>query len=362
MVLSSPRPSSTRRTVLLPIVAALAAACSGSGSAPQLPPGSDYVPDVFIPAASLGALHVDGNRIADGGGATVVLRGIALADPDVVAENGHWNAEHFQKAREWGAQVVRIPIHPKYWRARGPAGYLALLDQGVTWAEQQGMYVIIDWHSIGDPVAQLYDGNWDAIYPTSQAETSSFWRIIAAHYKNDPAVAFYEIYNETTTWVGGASTGSTWASWKALAEGLIDVTRAQGASAICIVGGYDWSYDLSPIGADPVDRDGVAYSVHPYPGKRGEIAETAWQSDFGYLVATHPVFATEFGFESTAGTVATGTAAGYGTHITEFFASKGISWTVWVFHPTWTPSLISDWSYTPAVPEGVFFKALLQGV
>jgi hypothetical protein len=332
------------------------AACAGSAS---LPGPSDYEPDVFVPAAALPPLHVDGNRIADDQGTTVVLRGIALADPDQLDRDGHWDAEHFQKAREWGAQVVRIPVHPQFWRNRGPAAYLALLDQGVAWAEQQGMYVIVDWHSIGDPVSQRYDANY-GIYPTSQAETASFWRIIAAHYKDDPGVAFYELFNETTYWVGGANTGSTWHEWKTLAEGLVDVTRGQGATAICIVGGYDWSYDLRPVAADPVDRVDVAYSVHPYPVKAGETGETAWQDAFGYLTATHPVFATEFGFESTPGTVATGTAAGYGTHVTDFFASKGISWTVWVFHPTWTPSLIADWSYTPRDPQGVFFRGLLQ--
>jgi endoglucanase len=360
MILSESAPRRHRRRGPLPfLLVALATSCSGDRS--SAPGGSDYVPDVFQPAASLPPLHVDGSRIADADGATVVLKGLALADPDQLDRDGHWDAEYFQQARSWGAQVVRIPVHPRYWRERGPAGYLALLDLGVTWAEEQGMYVVIDWHSIGDPVAEVYDQSW-GIYPTSQAETRSFWRIIAAHYKADPGVAFYELFNETTSWTSAGSTGTTWTQWRLLAESLIDVIRAQDAPAVCIVGGLDWSYDLSPVGADPVQRDGVAYSVHPYPSKRGEVAEAAWQADFGYLTATRPVFATEFGFDANpAETVAYATAAGYGTHITDFFAARGISWTVWVFHPTWTPSLLSDWSYTPASPQGVFFEDLLRG-
>ena len=55
------------------------------------------------------------------------------------------------------------------------------------------------------------------------------------------------------------------------------------------------------------------------------------------------------------------TAAGYGKHITDFFAARGIGWTVWVFHPIWTPSLLSDWSYAPSSPQGIFFRDLLRG-
>jgi hypothetical protein len=303
--------------------------------------------------AALAPLHVDGNQIVDEGGTPVVLRGLALADPDQVARDGHWNEQHFEQARSWGARVVRIPVHPQFWRTRGPKAYVALLDQGVSWAEQRGMYVILDWHSIGDPVAGKYQ---DAIYQTTQDETKAFWTTVAARYKNDPAVAFYELWNETANL--GSST--TWHDWKGLAEQLIDAVRAQQPSAIAIVGGFNWSYDLTPVGADPVQRENVAYSVHPYPIKRGPTATAAWESDFGYLTATYPVFATEFGFDANpSDEVAYATAEGYGKSITDYFASKGISWTVWCFHPTWTPQLLADWNYTPAAPQGTFFKELL---
>jgi endoglucanase len=345
------------RGVLASALGALALSCSDAGT--SRPSGSDYVPEEFVPATALAPLHVDGNRVADAGGNTVLLRGLALADPDQLDRDGHWDAEHFEQARSWGAQVVRIPVHPRFWRERGPAGYLALLDQGVAWAEERGMYVILDWHGMGDPTAEVYEPARGGIYVTSQAETRSFWRIAAAHYRNDPGVAFYELFNETTNWTSGGSTGTRWAEWRALAESLVDVVRGQGAVAVCIVGGFRWSYDLSPVGADPVARDGVAYSVHPYPSQAGA---SSWEADFGYLAATHPVFATEFGFDADPGdAVAHGTVEGYGIPITDFFAAHGIGWTAWVFHPTWTPSLLSSWSYTPAAPQGTFFRDLLHG-
>jgi hypothetical protein len=349
-----------RHWLALPFLAWSAMSC-GHGKT-STPGGSDYLPDVFVPAVVLPALHVDGNHIVDGSGATVVLKGIALADPDQVDQDGHWDEEYFRQAAAWGAKVVRIPVHPKHWRALGPGGYLALLDRGVAWAEALGMYVILDWHGMGDPVADVYEPGADGLFVTSQAETRSFWRIAAAHYRNDPGVAFFEIFNEATNWMSnGIATSTTWSQWRAMAETLIDIARAQGATAICIVGGFHWSFDLSPVGADPVAREGVAYSIHPYPSQAGATAVTAWQADFGYLTATYPVFATEFGFDGDpSDEVAYATADGYGTAITEFFAARGMSWTVWVFHPVWTPSLISDWSYTPTAPQGTFFQAVLE--
>ena len=72
-----------------------ATACGSGGS------GEAWVPDPFVPTASMSALHVDGNRIVDEHGTTVVLKGLALADPDQVSRDGHWNTEYFDQARSW---------------------------------------------------------------------------------------------------------------------------------------------------------------------------------------------------------------------------------------------------------------------
>jgi hypothetical protein len=328
--------------------------CKGS-------PAGEYVPDVFEPDVRLPALHVAGNRIVDADGTVVVLQGIALADPDQVNRDGHWDAEYFQQAASWGARIVRIPVHPKNWRRLGPAAYLALVDEGVRWAEAQEMYVILDWHGMGDPVADRYEPTADGLFVTSRAETEAFWRIAAAHFRNDPGVAFFELFNEPTSWMSdGTTTTTTWKQWRPLAEGLVDLIRGRGASAVCLVSGFHWAYDLTAAGTDPVARDGVAYAVHPYPSQGGATGVDSWQQSFGYLAATYPVFATELGFDADPGDpVAYATADGYGTLLDTFLADRGIHWTVWVFHPVWTPSLLADWSYTPTAPQGDFYRSLL---
>jgi hypothetical protein len=340
------------------LLGAVLLASIGCGSSDTQPIGSS-------PTGPPPLLRVQGNRIVDEHGATVVLRGLALADPDQLSRDGHWDAEYFQRAREWGARVVRIPIHPRFFRDRGPDGYLALLDQGIEWSKQQELFVILDWHSIGDLYAGAFDPSWGEIYPTTLPETLDFWRHVAARYRNEPRVAFYEIFNEPTQYPGtGRHTGTTWSQWRGVADQIVAEIRRDNPDAIAIVGGFDWAYDLRPVIADPVRHASVVYAVHPYPNKRPEPWESYWQADFGGFAGRYPVFATEFGFETAeqapGGSVAVATVE-YGQRILRFFDERDISWTVWCFHTTWTPSLLADWRYTPKRPAGEFFRdALLR--
>lgn len=97
-----------------------------------------------------------GNKSADPQGKTVLFRGLAISDPDKLQMQGHWSKEHFEKVEEMGAMIVRIPVHPVAWRERTPAEYLKLLDEAVGWCTGLGMYVDIDWHSIGNLTTGLF--------------------------------------------------------------------------------------------------------------------------------------------------------------------------------------------------------------
>jgi endoglucanase len=101
-------------------------------------------------AGTLPLVRVQGNAFVDADGEPILFRGLAISDPDKLAKQGHWTREHFEQVKEMGAMVVRIPVHPVAWRDRTPEGYLALLDQAVEWCTEMEMYVMIDWHSIGN--------------------------------------------------------------------------------------------------------------------------------------------------------------------------------------------------------------------
>ncbi|GAB4242561.1 MAG: hypothetical protein Kow00109_18280 [Acidobacteriota bacterium] len=312
----------------------------------------------LLAAAPLPALRVEGNRFVDAAGRTVILRGLNAADPDKLARDGQWNERYFQEMARWGANVVRIPVHPAAWRSRGSDAYLDLLDRGVDWAEQHGLYVVIDWHSIGNLKERKFQ---HAMYETDIDETIQFWKTIAKRYQGRAVVAFYELFNEPT--VSGPRFGSmTWPEWKEILVRIIAAVRREDPAKIVLVAGFDWAYDLRPVAENPLDAPNVAYVSHPYPQKRQPPWEEKWEADWGFVADEYPVFLTEVGFcleDEPGAHIPVISDESYGRALTAYAEKKGVSWAAWVFDVDWSPMLISDWNFTPTT-QGRFFKTYLQ--
>lgn len=301
------------------------------------------------------SIRVAGNHFVDADGRTIVFRGVSFSDPDKLEKSGHWNVRVFDEAKAWGANIVRLPIHPAGWRERGPEGYLALVDEGVAWARERNLKVILDWHTIGNLRTGLFQ---HPMYDTSPRETFEFWRRVSGRYADDPTVVFYELYNEPTTFQGRLGRLS-WPQLVELYDEMIGIIRAHDPSSIVLVAGRDWAYELGDVLAEPIAAPNVAYVSHPYPQKRSRPWEPKWDEDWGQVAERYPVFVTEFGF-APGGDVPTNGTRDYGRAIVDYMASKGLSWTAWCFDPDWAPTLIRDWDFTPT-EEGAFFRAVLRG-
>jgi endoglucanase len=306
-------------------------------------------------AATRRGVRIAGNRFLDAAGRTLVFRGVALADPDKMQREGHWTKRTFEEVKAWGANVVRLPVHPVAWRARGEKAYLALLDEGVGWAREAGLYVLLDWHVIGNLRTELVQ---DAMYDTTRRETLQFWRAASSHYADDPTLVLYELFNEPTD-DNGRLGRLTWSEWKPLLEEMVGIVRANDPSSLVVVAGLDWAYELREVLAHPVAAPGVAYASHPYPQKRPEPWEPKWEADWGHVAAKYPVFVTELGYARDGDVPFVGTNH-YGRAIVEYMAERNISWAAWCFDTRWVPTLIRDWQYTPT-EQGALFKAALQG-
>jgi hypothetical protein len=304
-------------------------------------------------------IRVEGKHFVDENGHEFIFRGVSFSDPDRLEKIGHWNKAYFEAARNWNANIVRFPVHPSAWRERGEEKYLKLLDQGIAWAAELGLYVIIDWHSIGNLRTELFQ---HPMYNTTKTEILRFWKTIAERYRNNPVVAFYELFNEPT-WYNGTLGKLSWEQHKELMEEIIVVIYAHDETVIPLVGGLDWGYDLTHVKYDPIGFPGIAYVAHPYPQKREAPWEEKWERDFGFVADKYPVVATEFGFMSADGRGAHIPVIGdetYGEAIINYFNKKGISWTAWVFDPVWSPQLIENWDFEPS-RQGRFFRdKLLQ--
>jgi hypothetical protein len=305
-------------------------------------------------AKKLPLISVAGNRFVDPDGRPILFRGVSIADPDNIEVQGHWSRELFVKVKETGATVVRIPIHPAAWRGRGAAKYLVLLDQAVEWSTELGMYVDIDWHSIGNLKQGLFQ---DPVYETSLPETLNFWRIMASRYNGNHTVAFFELFNEPTVANGQLGTAS-WEDWREINEEMIALIRAYDKETIPLVAGFDWAYDLTPLHFSPIRAEHIGYVAHPYPYKRSRPWTEKWEADFGFAADRYPVIATEFGFNSDTGTDAENAA--YANEITHFFETRKISWVMWCYDPAWGPTMITSWENFGLTGEGKFFSDFMR--
>jgi endoglucanase len=308
-------------------------------------------------ATAMKQIKVNGNSFVIDDDTPFILRGLNASDPDRLQAIGHWNRAYFEEIKNWGANVVRFPIHPRAWRKQGKQPYLKMLDEGVQWATELGIYVIMDWHSIGNLRTEMYQ---DDMYDTTQKETFDFWRNMAKHYKGNTTVAFFELFNEPTTYSGQLGT-CTWADWKKLNEEMIGIIRAHGNTAIPLVAGFNWAYDLTPVANDPLSIEGIAYVSHPYPMKRQKPWEEQWTKDWGFVKEKYPVILTEIGFsgaEEQGAHIPVISDETYGDAITKYCDDKGISWVVWVFDPQWAPRLFTDWHYN-LTRQGTYFKKAL---
>ncbi|MEN0047537.1 MAG: cellulase family glycosylhydrolase [Bacteroidota bacterium] len=315
-------------------------------------------------------LSIKENLLVDEKDSKVVLKGFNVADISKLKLNKQWNEHLFKELKDWGTNVVRIPIHPLSWRKHGKQWYFERLDEAVVWANKLGMYLIIDWHSIGNLKTAMYQ---HPMYVTTVNETMEFWRDISFRYKSVPTMAVYELFNEPTHDFIGNGAGSlgkiTWEEWRELLESIVDIVQVYDPEVVCLVTGFNWGYDLSQVMEHPIRRAQIAYAIHPYPQKAKVQEETIknfqtkWQEQWGYVADKYPLMATEFGWVKEDGygahvpVIHNGNT--YGPAIIDFMKSRNISWTAWVFDPDWSPVIINDWDFTPS-EQGAYLKSVLQ--
>jgi endoglucanase len=132
-------------------------------------------------------ISVNGKNFVTATGETIRFTGVSFSDPDKLEKEGQWNRRYFEEARNWGCNMVRFAVHPPRLNERGWEAYFKMMDDGIQWATELDMYVIIDWHSIGN----LNKEKWfRPIYITSWDETVKFWKMAAERYKGNTTVAF----------------------------------------------------------------------------------------------------------------------------------------------------------------------------
>jgi aryl-phospho-beta-D-glucosidase BglC (GH1 family) len=315
-----------------------------------------------VGSAPRGRLRVAGGKLLDGNGDQVVLKGLGFASISAAKSLGKWNEDYFANARAWNAELIRLPVNPADFRADA-AQTLLDLDDALRWCQKYGMYLIIDYHVVGNVTQGLFQ--WEEDLATTWPEIEAFWAAVSARYANEPTVAFFEIYNEPAAleYMGGSW---SFADWKKHADSIVAILRKHAPQTIPVVGGLDWCYDLSDGGDRPFADPDIALSAHPYPGRAKTNRRAAWDAAFGYLGARYPFILTEFGFDPNDQIEPYGTYRAdisYGREILHYAQDKSMSWTPFVFFndPGWPMPLFSDWETLTPTYSGQFFKDVLAG-
>lgn len=278
-------------------------------------------------------LHVEGNRLVDEAGRPVRLRGLMPIDPAVLHAENRFRRELFEDMAAAGANVVRIGVHPHYWED-DPDYLWRYLDPAVTWAGELGMYVIVDFHSIGN----LRTGRaplMPELYSHTEEMTLDFWMQVAGYFQDTPHVLF-ELFNEPQ--------GIEADAWRETAAGLVDVVRAQGAGQPVIVGGVEYARSLAWVLEDPVPGENIVYAVHIYPGH----SQILWDLYFGQVAASYPVLITEWGFVAddlqTQQEYLEGSVEGYGAPFLDYLDERGIGWVAAWYDDEWeAPMFTPGW-------------------
>ena len=126
-----------------------------------------------------------------------------------------------------------------------------------------------------------------------------------------------------------------------------------------IVGGVDWSYDMSGfLGGkglkDPLGN-GIIYANHAYPFK-GDTVEK-WIAKMEAATKEIPVIVSEFGSDPPGGAGLSGEA--WVKKVLAVLEGHKWNWTAWDLHPFAKPALIKDWNYEPTEHFGKWVKQAL---
>jgi endoglycosylceramidase len=193
------------------------------------PPGADV-------------LAVSGQRIVDGAGRTVHLRGVNAGGRSKFAPYAPFDfpaggydaalAVYLDRARSWGIDVLRVPFS---WQALEPIegqideAYLGRLDALIDGAWQRGMWTILDFHqdlyaepfcgdgfpswTLAEPGPPRHDcADWHTLYESAEVQAAfdafwsdtsgvrtkffAMWQRMVERYRDHPGVIGYEPINE----------------------------------------------------------------------------------------------------------------------------------------------------------------------
>ena len=170
-----------------------------------------------------------------------------------------------------GMNSIRIPFHYKlftneeYLGGQGAARGFILMDRVINWCRQEGLSVILDMHCApGGQTGDNIDDSWGTPFlfenEGSQQQTINIWKLIAQHYRNEPAVMGYDLLNEPIATYFDSSRYNHYL--EPLYKRITAAIRKADPNHLIFYGGAQWDSNFKIFGK-PYDSKAV-YTFHKY--------------------------------------------------------------------------------------------------
>jgi endoglucanase len=354
----------------------------------------DALPEVgvhehAVPTGPRTGLHVEGNRLVDGGGQTVSLHGVGRQGTEYRCSkyggifDGPSDQSSIDVMVSWNVNAVRVFLNEDCWlgiNCPSPADsgepipnpadfgepYVAAIRDYVALLEHNGITPILDLQ-LGAPGRTL--ANYPQLPMADRDHSPDFWRSVGETFAEDTAVVF-DLYNEPYP-DGDQDTAAAWTCWRdggacpgldyeaAGMQELVDAVRGAGAKNLLLVAGVRYGNVLSHWREyRPVDSGGnLAPAWHVYDVSYCRNA-ACWNDSVAPVMDEYPLVATEIGEFDCRDWFVQGVMA--------FLEAKGGSYSAnaWNAGPGWPcgssdatsgPSLIADFAGTPT-PYGQGYR------
>lgn len=243
------------------------------------------------PVSKHGKLSVEGTNLVDSKGQPFQLRGISTHGINWDVGKPYVNKKAFKTLRdEWGVNAIRLAMYTEEYNGYCSGGSKSqlkkLINKGVSYATDLGMYAIIDWHI-------LSDGDPNEHY----SDAKKFFTAMAKKYKNYKNV-IYEICNEPN--------GCSWKEIKSYAKKIIKAIRKYDKDAVIIVGTPTWSQlgsdgTSNEVADNPITGyDNIMYSLHFYASESSHNEYLPDKVEYA-MEKGLPVIVSEFGLSEASG-------------------------------------------------------------
>ena len=231
------------------------------------------------PLKKHGELKLDGQTIVDKNGEKFQIQGISTHSISAFPEYINSNVFKFIK-NNLNCNTIRLCVYTVE-----DEGYTTDLfpkiDEGIEYATEQGMYVILDWHTLKDANPNI-----------NKESAKEFFSRMVERYKDYENI-IYEICNEPN----GAT---TWDDVREYALEIIPIIRDCNPNSLIIVGTPNYCKNLEDVVSNPItEYDNLLYSFHFYASSHKQSMREKLDSAY---IESLPVIVSEYGLSEYTGT------------------------------------------------------------